>query len=340
MAQIAIVGEAFGAEEERLGLPIVGASGQELTRMLSEAGIARSEVFLTNVFNLRPKDNDLDTLCYRKADLPKVYPDWPAVSTGLYVRFEFIAEIARLRRELEELRPNIVIACGNTAAWALLKQTAISKIRGAVQDSTLVPGLKVLPTYHPAAVIRQWDLRHVTVLDFMKARAESAFPEIRRPARRICVPNCVSDITYYVRDYIEPASRLSFDIETASGQITCIGFAPSLTNCLVIPFVDHSKPDKNYWPALEIELEVWKKVRYILGLPLPKFGQNGLYDMQYLWQGYRIPVRNYSDDTMLLHHALMPESPKGLDFLGSVYANEGAWKQLRSRGKHTTKREE
>lgn len=339
MTKIAIVGEAFGAEEERAGLPFVGASGQELTRILNEAGINRGECYLTNVFNFRPRDNDLDVICFGKSDCGKGYP-YPALTNGKYLRPEFFAEISRLRAELETAKPNIVVALGNTASWALLGQTAISKIRGAVAPSTLVPGLKVLPTYHPAAIIRQWDLRHVTILDLMKARVESAFPEIRRIARRINVPDSVNDIVSYAETKIAPAKELSVDIETASGQITCIGFAPNIEEALVIPIVDYTKPDRCYWPSLSIEVEVWKKIKWILNMPMPKFGQNFLYDVTYLWSVYGIKPRNISDDTMLLHHSLMPESPKGLDFLGSVYCNESSWKGLRARGKHTLKREE
>lgn len=339
MTAIAIVGEAFGAEEERAGLPFVGASGQELTRMLNEAGINRADCWLGNVFNFRPKDNDLDFLCFNKSDCVKGYP-YPSLSNGKYLRPEFFENIARLGAELERVKPNIVIALGNTATWALLGQTAISKVRGTVAVSTLIPGLKVIGTYHPAAILRQWDLRHVTILDLMKARVESAFPEVRRLTRLIHVPDTISDITYYVRDKIIPCKELSVDIETASGQITCIGFAPSILEALVIPITDNTKADRSYWPSLAVEVEVWKKIKEILWLPMPKFGQNFLYDLQYLWQGYRIPVKNVRDDTMLLHHSLMPESPKGLDFLGSVYCSEVNWKMMRARGKHTTKREE
>jgi hypothetical protein len=68
--------------------------------------------------------------------------------------------------------------------------------------------------------------------------------------------------------------------------------------------------------------------------------QNGLYDISFLWRSYGLRVRNPEHDTMLLHHALQPESPKGLDFLGSVYTEEASWKLMRPRGKQTIKRDE
>lgn len=340
MTAIAIIGEAYGADEEAIGKPFVGASGQELTRMLTEAGINRADCFISNVFNFRPKDNGLETLCCQKKDLPKGY-HWPALSNGLYLREEYLGEIDRLKKEMESVRPNIIVALGNTATWALMQQTAISKIRGSIAQSNLVEGCKCLPTYHPAAILRDWSLRHVTVLDLMKARVESAFHEIRIPVRRISVPENLEDIDFYINNFILPAKELSFDIETAAGQITCIGFAPGISDCLVIPILDYSKPDKNYWPTVQIEVEVWKRIRYILGLRLPKFGQNLMYDCQYLWQVYGIPVMNVADDTMLLHHSLLPESEKSLGFLGSVYTNSPSWKFMRKQAKHAdSKREE
>ena len=79
----------------------------------------------------------------------------------------------------------------------------------------------------------------------------------------------------------------------------------------------------------------------VLDSPVPKVFQNGLYDIHRLWRGYGLAVRNAEHDTMLLHHALQPESPKGLDYLGSIYTNEAAWKlTVRMKHKGTIKKED
>src|SRR5665647_1343307 len=111
--KIAIVGEAWGEQEEQQRAPFVGPSGWELNKMLAEAGIHRADCFMTNVFNLRPKPtNDIDNLCTSKSDgLVKLGP----VKTGKYIRAEYAPEIARLFSELKETKPNITIALGNTA---------------------------------------------------------------------------------------------------------------------------------------------------------------------------------------------------------------------------------
>ena len=72
--------------------------------------------------------------------------------------------------------------------------------------------------------------------------------------------------------------------------------------------------------------------RNILGdIKIKKAFQNGLYDISFLWRAYGIRVMGAEHDTMLLHHALQPESLKGLGFLGSIYTDHGAWKQMRGK---------
>ena len=353
MHQIALVGEAYGEAEHRERVPFVGASGWHLTQMLNDAGIDRASCYLTNVFNRWPRDGKTDVFGYlnspgKSSEVhafcgPKAdgIPGLPPLAASRYVRAEFEPELERLRNELLEVNPNVIIALGNTALWALTGHTAISKRRGTVSASThCVAGFKLLPTYHPAAVMRQWELRAVTVLDLMKAKRESAFPEVIRPAREVWIEPDLTDLETFYERYLRGCSRLSVDIETAGTQITCIGFAPTPAVSLVVPFVDPRRARGSYWPSLEAELMAWRFVIRVLDLPCGKIFQNGLYDISFLWRSYGIRVRNPEDDTMLLHHALQPESPKALDFLGSVYTNEASWKLMRPRGKETIKRDE
>jgi DNA polymerase I-like protein with 3'-5' exonuclease and polymerase domains len=62
---------------------------------------------------------------------------------------------------------------------------------------------------------------------------------------------------------------------------------------------------------------------------IPKLFQNGLYDIAFLWRAQGIAVRGAAEDTMLLSHALQPESLKGLGYLGSIYTDHGPWKSER-----------
>ena len=325
-AKIAIVGEAFGEEEDKIGRPFMGASGQELTRMLSDAGIARKDCFLTNVFAFRPKDNKIESLCGTKKEMPSDY-SWPYLSQGKYIRPEYLPEVARLKTELTEVNPNIIVACGNTACWAILNSARISYLRGWATQGTLINS-KVLPTYHPSAVLRNWSLRTIVIADLMKARREAAFPEIRRPRREILIDPTLEEINDWIQKRARSAPILSVDIETKGGLIDCIGFSPDNSHALVVPFLDVRQQHGSYWADIDSELRAWKLVQDLLELPMPKLFQNGLFDLQWLFRAGLRPV-NCTEDTMLLHHSLFPEMQKGLGFLGSVYTNDIAWKDMR-----------
>lgn len=335
--KIAIVGEAYGADEERARAPFVGASGRVLNFFLGTAGIERKHCFITNVFNLRPAGDDVKALCGKK---PEGIPGWPALTQGKYIRAEFAPEIDRLHAELRASDPDLIIALGGTATWALTKkQVSISKVRGAPLMSVL--GVKVIPTYHPAAVIRDWALNPIVHADMEKALKQSAFRELRRPPRELWIEPTIKDLLdfesrYIYRDGEWLSPRLSIDIETKAEQITCIGFAPTRDRGIVIPFWNIS--GASYWPDRLDEIAAWRIVRRWCK-HTAVVGQNFIYDMTYLWRRYGITVPGASCDTMLLHHAMQPELPKALGFLGSLYTDEPSWKFMRSESE-TLKKED
>jgi DNA polymerase len=337
-ARIAIVGEAPGPQEELAGIPFQGSGGAELRRMLSDAGINLSDCFQTYVFPFRPKDGKVEHLCGSKKEVGgKDYTHQP-ISTGKYLKPEFFPELSRLREELIQANPNIVIALGNVACWALLGSGKITSVRGTIAESSLIPGLKVLPTYHPVMILRQWDARPIMVVDLIKARKESLFPEIRRKPRELWLEPTIGDIQEFFsveifsRDW-KDSFPLAFDIETKQNKlITCIGFAPTSEKAIVIPFYDSRSPSGAFWKTAADEIHVWRLVQKVLEDPsIPKLGQNGLYDIQYLWRVMKIRTMNYLHDTMILQHAKYLELQKGLGFQGSIYTNEAAWKTLRAK---------
>lgn len=320
-----IVGEAWGEKEEEEGQPFVGPSGKLLKSYLRSAHIALNNCYFTNVFNFRPKPSGkIENLCGPRGD---GIPRRKALIKGKFVRAEYAEELIRLQEEIEAVKPNCILALGSTAVWALLNDTGIKKLRGA--PTTTVTGVKVLPTYHPAAVLREYKLRPIVWADINKAEREMQFPELRRPRREFWLNPTIEDLAKFEAKHILPAKELSVDIETWNRQITCIGFAPTEDRALVIPFCSRGAPDGNYWRTFQEERIAWDCVRRWLTLGKRLYGQNFLYDVSYLWPKMRIPLHDITDDTMLAHHAMQPEMEKGLGFLGSVYTNEPSWKFMR-----------
>jgi len=333
-----LLGEAWGEHEERERTAFVGPTGHLLNEMLLEVGIHPSECYKTNVFNRRPPRNLISAFCGDKASGIDGYP---ALQSGKYVRNEFEPEFVRLTKELNAVAPNVIVAFGNTATWALLGKPNIGAMRGFTYHSThLVVGLKVLPTYHPAAILRLWEYRPTVLADLHKAKRESKYPDIKRPKREVWIEPTLEDLETFYERYIVGCSLLSVDIETAGSQVTCIGFAPGASVSLVIPFYDSRAKTRSYWPNEHSESQAWHFVQRVLATDVPKLFQNGLYDITFLLRSMGIKVRNAKEDTMLLHHALQPESLKGLGYLGSIYTNEHNWKIMRDRVTKTIKRDD
>ena len=363
---IFLVGEAQGESEAKIGRGFVGTSGAMLLQMLHEAGVItftsadrdymsrywgsrdpyllnaiwelHPEVFRTNVFQQHPPGNKLEFFCGGKKEGIDGYP---ALLKAKYVRKEFQFELDRLGDEILAHDPNLIVCLGNSALWALAGQTGVTKLRGTTcLSSHCVSGYKLLSTYHPAAVARQWELRPTTVADLSKINKEKDFPDVRRPACEIWIEPDIDDIETFIERYVKDCKLLSCDIETSGNQVTCIGFAPRPDLALVIPIHDSRSETGSYWSTAAVERRCWELIRSVLeDQSTPKLFQNGLYDIAFLYRSIGIAVRGATHDTMLLHHALQPEAKKGLGYLGSIYTDHGPWKSER---KHTDtiKREE
>lgn len=129
-AEWLIIGEAPGADEDRMGEPFVGRAGQLLTSMLRATGLAREEVFIANILKCRPPNN----------------------------RDPHANEInhcsSYLRQQIELIQPKIILVVGRIAAQSLLSvDTPIGKMRGQkfIYQDTSIP---VIATYHPAYLLR------------------------------------------------------------------------------------------------------------------------------------------------------------------------------------------
>lgn len=329
-ARIAIVAEAPGTEESEQLRPLVGPSGRELYRMLRTVGVNLNDCFKTNVFDRQPNSNNIQlygTPTPSEASRSLV----PFMGNpSLYVADEYLPQLDRLRAELIECDPNVVIALGNIACWALLGRTGITELRGNTYQSNFLGHrtVKIVPTYHPAAILRQWEWRTISIIDLEKARAESISPEVKYDNTELWLSPTLPDLVAFDAVHMSRARECAVDVETKRGQIDCISFCPRPDISLCIPF--WCRDGESYWPTIDQELWAWHYVRkWMERRDLTKVMQNGLYDLQYMIT-HNIQPQSCTEDTMLAHHSLWSEMRKGLGFLGSIYANVPSWKSMRT----------
>ncbi len=127
-SRVVFIGEGPGEEEDKQGRPFVGRAGQLLNLMMKAAGLNREDVFITNIVKCRPPKN-------REPE-----------------KDEIIACAPLLQKQLTIINPEIIVTLGKPAITALSgEKVAITKIRGRIM---LINGRKVLPTYHPAFLLR------------------------------------------------------------------------------------------------------------------------------------------------------------------------------------------
>lgn len=342
--KIAIVGESWGAEEDRAKTPFVGESGKELTRMLQDAGISRHECFITNVCSRRPPDNDMryfftSTVAARKAGEQPLRGTYPDTQTR--------ADLARLHQQLAVVRPRVIIALGNYALWALTEDnfgisdskgwkvpTGIVNWRGSYLEwntwdvyeesgrLALNPELHipVIPTFHPAAILRQWSWRTPAVHD-LRTRVlplAKGFSVPNPDYRFIINPtfeqaNAALDII----DALPDGSLITCDLETRAEHIACAGIAWSAHDAVCIPFMC-TKGSGNYWsPGEEMVLRS-RLEKTLAGDRLRLSNQNINFDRQYIFRWLFIRPKA-AFDTMVAHHVCWPGTPKGLAYLSSLY---------------------
>jgi uracil-DNA glycosylase family 4 len=307
-ANIMLLGEAPGETEDRVGLPFQGPAGRTLNTLLNQAGIIRSQCLIANVARERPPSNKIEHYFLdKKCTIPKP---------------RMIEWIGQLKKEIESYRPNIVIALGATALWALTGLKGIKAYRGSTIESTLVPGQKVLPTYHPQAVGYDWSLAYIVVLDLKKALYHSTFPGVPEDKRTFIIDPPKNEFIELCKRIIEENRPTAVDIE-AWGHVNRIGFSNSKYWGFSLGILSGKVPR---FPERD-EIELWEWIGRILE-SVPIIYHNASYDMSLLYKNNGIVTNNLYMDTLVASHVLWPELPKSLDFVASICLDVPAWKPL------------
>jgi DNA polymerase I-like protein with 3'-5' exonuclease and polymerase domains/uracil-DNA glycosylase len=316
-----LIGECFGHEDERSQTPFNGASGQELNRLLHEAGLMRSECYLTNLANTRPAGRDLSSWIVTKKK------DWRAdllPFRDAYVTKAFMASYERLLREISIVKPNVIVTLGNAPMWALTGATSVAKWRGSclsVNGNPTQP--KLIPTLSPHAVLAQWDSRALVLNDLRRAARERESPEYSNlPDWHFQVRpgfQQVMNQLWALQAEVERGPMwIDFDLETRAGQIACAGLSWSTSQALCIPFMCVERRN-GYWEIEEEAEIVYALYRLLTHANARVRWQNGLYDAQYTYRHWHFIPRG-AQDTMISQHTAFVALPKGLGFLSSLYS--------------------
>jgi DNA polymerase len=144
-ADLMLIGEAPGADEDLQGIPFVGRSGQLLDKILTASGIDKNDVYITNIVKCKPPANRIPNTEEAEACSPY------------------------LTRQIEIVLPRIIVCLGALATQRIIRDKArITLIRGTVFEKG---GIKIIPTFHPAALLRDPKKKKPVWEDFKKIKA-------------------------------------------------------------------------------------------------------------------------------------------------------------------------
>ena len=302
-SNIVFVGEAPGETEHEEGRPFIGASGELFMSALATLGVSRGEVRLANLCHYRPYNNKFENLLGSKA-----------LEDGVK---ELIAYI-------ERTKPNLVVPLGAYPLKILTRKTGIKKWRGSILQ-TPINSTKCIPTFHPAAVLRDRGLYPTFILDLKRILADAASRDLNLPARRFIIDPRGLECEEWV-ERLCSARDLATDIETIKKKqiILCVGFAPDTkTGVCFVP----SHPEGR------------RAIERVLESNARKIFQFGSFDYrQLLDNGFQVNDpeaaardRIYYWDTLIAQHVLAPELPRSLEYLTSIYTREPYYK---TEGRH------
>lgn len=313
--RVLLVGRDPGEHEVEEGRPFVGRAGQLLDEILSEAGLRRSEINITNVVPIRPAENE-----FRAHD-----------------PYHVAQGIEDLHKLIKQLQPSLIVTLGNEAAYSLIDEWPssgrgvygakdITERRGYFWET---PHGQVLTTLHPAGVARKAvPGRFLIGKDFLRARK---WLDGQLPRE---VPPAVKRLnSYMIVSSLVSSRLLAWDIETKW----------DMTSLLWCGFCgDDLQPYAAGYP--------WEFKQFavpVLTARVPKVGHNGKFDLSTTQMLEQIEVQGYNDDTQQMWWALEPElagdddtdaddvgikggasrmTRKGLAFLMSLEHNLAWWK--------------
>ena len=279
-----------------------------LNRLLMDAGINIENCRVGWIFNTRPDTDKAEW--YRDS----VYDDY------------FLKCLSVLDEDIINVRPNVIVPLTNPTLRFIECTNKILLKRGSIYWNERYD-CKVIPTVHPSMIMKKWDLSPLALFDWTRIEEESGNTEYTVPDRLIN-SNLSFEKSIEELDKLMKADKIAFDIETPISDVktlTCIGFACSPFEALVIPF-QYKDGSACFLPEEEIAL--MSKIKEVLESDVKKIAQNAQFDMGFLKYYYGINVKNLYIDTMCAQHTLYPELPKGLNVLCSLFTKQQYYKDI------------
>ena len=338
-AAVMVVGESPGEDDVRTGRPFTGWAGGKLEEWLRSIGLRKDQVYLTNVAKYRPYGGDTNSMI-AKTRAQKTEDH--VLVNGLWVDPVLAEGVKELKEEINKIKPNIIVALGNIALWALTGNTGIEQWRGSLCQ---FQGIKIIPTISPIGVVRQLEWNPIVLEDFKRIKREMVSKEMPEIVENFLVSPSFEEATSRLLKISSELSlgevKLAVDIETKAGQIDMLGIATSSEDAMCIPFIEGME---SYWSEEE-EVAIMLRLREILCHKNAYIiGQNYAYDAVFIRQKWMYWTK-CDFDTMIAHHSLVPsggsiltETDKGkkggagaikknLGFLSSLYCkNHVYWK--------------
>ena len=342
-ATIAAVGEAPGEQEEKFGKPFIGPSGVEFSLAVKMASLDRSDFLITNALLCRPPNNDLKRLLAKisKANREEKKKAREEDRKPDFIKSPLACCAPRLERELDPFTDFLTLGKTGTTAVTGTHGSIIALRGGLMELDRKVGGdpIRVMPTVHPAFVLRAQRWAHVFRSDVCKAA--SWF----RGTTKWTPP----EVTYnpspeQLQQFLSDESRLyTFDIETdgiecLTAHIRCIAIGDG-DEVMVVGFRSNHRPKDQEGLFLDFYTELEAPAigsvlnQFFANKGLVKIGHNaGYYDRIVLQAQMGVDPQPVFD-TMLLHRNIESELPHSLAYVASLYTDAPSWKTDREGNK-------
>ncbi len=320
--EVMIIGGHATNHELQICKPFTGPAGYVLDECLRSSGIPRAACYLTHVFPFKTFEPKGSGKIFRAHDKQLLFVGHKG-ARKVFLSEEGAAHVHELKQKVLQSKANIIIAMGAAAAYVLTGQGQIMNWRGSVLPCTFDETKKVMITLEPFMCMHQnfinrylmrWDLKKIWQQRNTGEVIDNQYEFILNPG--------FNEAITYLKHLKQVKAKFACDIEVARRQCSRITFNTNPVNGMSIAYGDGD------WTAEE-EAELWRVTADLLeDLNVRIIWHNAAFDSQFLFMIHHImPVENM-EDTMLGHHIIYTDFPKGLYFLGSLYTDQPFWKQM------------